>query len=359
MLALVFTACSSEGIINTDEPEINSGEKAQLCISAVAPGSQNFVTSSRATVDDTEAESEVKNLNVYIFRTDNEHCYSMYRFGENHTAYTEGSNGSKNCVIEIPDDLIGETVNIAILGNRTTGLNLSANNYTQFLANAALTAVTDNTSASSSLVKDGFPMSCILENVVLKKEGVKVEATLVRTVARIDIFNNTPNLTVTGATLLNVNDKGMFFRGTGTVNIPTDATKIMMKPISAYETLLQGGIAFTPVEGGTADAIREANSNIAFYLNESEVTDLASSPIVKIDYKVGFNGADTEGSIEIPFKTAEGTYFNAVRNHLYTVQLGDGTAAGPDDLRAVVVPQDWNAIEIDDQVNPDEEKVNS
>lgn len=358
MLALVFTACSSEGIINTDEPEINSGEKAQLCISAVAPGSQNIVTSSRATVDDTEAESEVKTLNVYIFKADGTH-HGMYRFGENNTAYTEGSNGSKNCVIEIPDNLIGQTVNIAILGNRTTGLNPTALSYSQFLAQATLTAVTDNTSASSSLVKDGFPMSCIIENVALKKEGVKVEATLERTVARIDIFNNTPNLTVTGATLLNVNDKGMFFRGTGAVNIPTDATKIMMKPISAYETLLQSGIAFTPVEGGTADAIREANSNIAFYLNESEVTDLSSSPIVKIDYKVGFNGAETEGSIEIPFKTAEGTYFNAVRNHLYTVQLGDGTAAGPDDLRAVVVPQDWNAIEIDDQVNPDEEKVNS
>ena len=135
-----------------------------------------------------------------------------------------------------------------------------------------------------------FPMSCVTGDIKTTPKGNSVDATLVRSMARIDILNFAKDLYITSVKLTNVNNKSFLLgqSDAGELNIPSTGTmqKIELKPLTEYSAKLTGtgfGYDTTHDTEGT-EAIRKANKHRVFYLYEQEVKDETSSPKVTIEY---------------------------------------------------------------------------
>ena len=85
-----------------------------------------------------------------------------------------------------------------------------------------------------------------------------------------------------------------------------------------------------------------------FYLYE-QVNAEGSCATVEVTYTLpDADGVEQTGVLEIPFRKTttegKGDYVNTTRNHLYTVELGDGSLDGK--VTARIMVQDWEPNEI-------------
>ena len=99
----------------------------------------------------------------------------------------------------------------------------------------------------------------------------------------------------------------------------------------------------------------------AFYVYERANT-ADDCLTIHIEYYVAANGReDYEGAVDVPFrKTGENgeyEYIDAVRNHLYTIVLGNGTDPVSGKVSATVKVAEWNGVDIDEPLTDEDDPV--
>lgn len=366
-LSLALCACGNDSL----EPGAESDGPARLNISVSVPASESIVVKSltrAATVPDEANEAEIKTLYVHLFKKGNGTAETDYTLFQTYTFTPNGGNGAtgklnngaggvKTCSIDIDPALMGKDVRVVLNANDNRP-SLIGGTLANFRA-ALATAVIVNDVNADKLVGEGikgFPMSAVCDqDVHLSAAGVSCSAVLVRSVARLDIRNNAPGLTIKGVSLSNVNSMSCLFGKADRtqLNIPSGVAKIGLKPLSAYAGFLtQGGIAYDgPI------SIVNKDKQIAFYLYEQSVTGDGDSPVLKIDYEIGdgFSRSKT-GSVTVKFKK-DNKFVSVRRNTLYTVVLGDGSSVSAGNVRVAFRVLDWfSGEEIDTTINPGAEE---
>ena len=365
-MLLGLAACGSEEMVEiADGASEGAGPRINITVST--PSSGGVVVRSaktRATVPAGVDESHVKSLNVYLFKkegagdTDADYLYfATYPFLDG--ALTDGGNGSKLCSIDIPKELTGATVKIALTANDggTLPLHKGVTTLADFKGTEATAFATDNAKADVLMGGEnfkGFPMAAMIGEAVLPTPmGVDVQATLVRNVARLDIFNHTPNLKITAVRIGNVNNRSCLFGTPGGLNIPTEyAYKVTLNPLKEFSDKLRGGLAYVnPPSGYSA---RDVNTHRLAYLYEQAVADDAGSPVVTIDYTLDIGGVEQPGTVDVKFlRSADNTFVDVTRNTLYRIRLGDGGTVGTGAVKAVFEVADWNeGSDIGSSLNP-------
>lgn len=208
----------------------------------------------------------------------------------------------------------------------------------------------------TGLVMSGTAMKGSSEEINLASPAsLELEATLTRIVARIDICLNKKNLTLKKAVLKTAAKQAYLFPQ-ATTAAPGNAllTAYPLLPVSKYAELLgddKPGIAYQEPASDTEseEVTRDRNTlKHVFYLYE-QVNDASNCATVEVTYTLpDADGVVQTGVLEIPFlKTTtegKGDYVNTTRNHLYTVELGDGSLDGK--VAARIVVEDWEPNEI-------------
>ena len=221
------------------------------------------------------------------------------------------------------------------------------------ISGGAYTSETDLTGGTyTGIVMSGTAKKGTAEEIHLASAALlELEAQLTRNVARIDICLNKKGLTLKKAVLKTTAKKAYIFpQSTTAAPEPDNAllTDYPLLPVSKYADLLgdeKPGITYqNPATDTEAEEVTRDRNTLkhVFYLYEQVNTE-GSCATVEVTYTLAdADGVEQTGVLEIPFRKT--TYVNTTRNHLYTVELGDGSLDGEVNARLVV--QDWEPNEI-------------
>lgn len=149
---------------------------------------------------------------------------------------------------------------------------------------------------------------------------VPVQVTLTRVVARIDVSNHVPNLTITKLYVRNTYDRTTTFptkdANGATYMAPTDAQKVTMS--AGYATLPD---PFTGIAGNEGNLLKKA---IYLYEGEQPATEAEKdkATTVVVEGKLS-NGQKVV--LDVPFTASSASYVPVPvrRNYLYNIILGD------------------------------------
>lgn len=382
--ALLATSCTNEEIIGGN-PETETGNPG-LTISIQTPAADGVVFTKAEPLHE-DAEWAVKTLNVYLFEKSGSQGgdtdYKLFKQTNldlsSSEDVTDNSNGTYSYNEPITADMIGKTMKVVLVANdapkdvtaNTDGT--SGTGLDDFKAKLATATVNDNSSADVLVGNgtSGFPMSYIgEEDITMTPMGESVSATLTRTVARLDIFNYTPNLTITGVSLLKAVNKSYLLPQAAFTDPATGASYVTINATQEWQTAFKSGKGFvqptkqddqlepwTPTE---ADYKNVNTLKHVLYMYEQANADGDDSKVatVKIEYtlKMG-DGSTPKGTLEVKLSGISGNKIN--RNTLYTIKLGNGKEV-KDEIKASVVVEDWvtGGNEVDVPVDPsDEDKV--
>lgn len=236
------------------------------------------------------------------------------------------------------------------------------------ISGGAYTSETDLTGGTyTGIVMSGTAKKGTAEEIHLASAALlELEAQLTRNVARIDICLNKKGLTLKKA-VLKTTAKQAYLFPQETTAAPGNAllTAYPLLPVSKYAELLgdgKPGITYqNPASDTEAEEVTRDRNTLkhVFYLYEQVNTE-GSCATVEVTYTLpDADGVEQTGVLEIPFRKTttegKGDYVNTTRNHLYTVELGDGSLDGKVNARLVV--QDWEPNEIYEFLPEDGEEV--
>lgn len=219
------------------------------------------------------------------------------------------------------------------------------------------TSETDLTGGTyTGIVMSGTARKGTAEEIHLASAALlELEAQLTRNVARIDICLNKKGLTLKKA-VLKTTAKQAYLFPQETTAAPGNAllTAYPLLPVSKYAELLgDGKLGITYQNPATDTEAKEVTRDRntlkhVFYLYEQVNTE-GSCATVEVTYTLAdADGVEQTGVLEIPFRETttegKGDYVSTTRNHLYTVELGDGSLDG--EVTARIVVQDWEPNEI-------------
>lgn len=236
-------------------------------------------------------------------------------------------------------------------------LNDSEGQSADKISGGAYTSETDLTGGTyTGIVMSGTAKKGTAEEIHLASAALlELEAQLTRNVARIDICLNKKGLTLKKA-VLKTTAKQAYLFPQETTAAPDNAllTAYPLLPVSKYVELLgdsKPGIQYqTPASDTEAEEVTRDRNTLkhVFYLYEQVNTE-GSCATVEVTYTLAdADGVEQTGVLEIPFRKTttegKGDYVKTTRNHLYTVELGDGSLDG--EVTARIVVQDWEPNEI-------------
>jgi hypothetical protein len=374
----------------------------------VSPGSRAEAADGETAADDgtdTPAaalhevqEWTVKKLGVYIFMAQSagakDNAYFLVQntegitFGTDETEGPKGTdlgNGEYSYTEPLHDWMLGKYLKVLLVANEgvledieldtnhdgTAGTTLqefkaltagallddSEGQSADKISGGAYTSETDLTGGTyTGIVMSGTAMKGSSEEIHLASAAsLELEALLTRNVARIDICLNKKKLTLKKA-VLKTTAKQAYLFAQATTAAPGNAllTAYPLLPVSKYADLLgdeKPGITYqNPATDTEAEEVTRDRNTLkhVFYLYEQVNNDL-NCATVEVTYTLpDADGVEQTGVLEIPFRktTADGKgeYVNTTRNHLYTVELGDGSHDGM--VTARIVVQDWEPNEI-------------
>lgn len=365
-LLLGLGSCSSEGELMSGSPDSSVPDNSNGIRIVVHTPAPDDIVMSRALHD--EPEYTVKKLGVYLFVADKSNASSDANYtlayqapnlvaGGGDGQFTDNGNGSLSYTLPIDAAWLGMSAKIALIANDkvSEGLTTTAaapatattlEAFKKSIATNKLTAndqsadiisgsiyATDDTNAT------GLPMTAMAkvgseEAFDITPLGADLTASLQRIMARIDVRNNTPNLTITSMKVENAASQGYLFPQTGTA-APADASYYSLSPTSGYTSKLSSGIAY--------DANTSDNNTLkhVFYLYEQENTESRAAQVV-IGYKLTIGNKEKEGSVSVPLKTSD-AYIPTTRNNLYTISLGSGDPIQDGVMVTNLVVNDWEA----------------
>ena len=355
LLAVGLAACSGDGVTNElpSQEEVTPEARGYITLSINPPTSGSVVYGREVQ---TVEEASLYEVRVYFFTHDDtlEEGDEHYFFTTAGTTTWKNADGSAlmgtngmgiySNRIDIPQELKGKQVKImllandpgAVFGNEVSGTTLAA--FKQKIWTNSLSGSTVSGYYSHEIVEiDGqrrFSMSAMAqkytegstsgpEAITLPSDNsqVKVSATLVRNVARVDIFNNTPNLTLTAALLYNTPTKTYLFKAVP-LRTPSD-NRTIFAPISEYFNR-QAELPY--VNPGSGETAEQANTKTAFYMYEQPATDDPDKALkLTLGYQLDIEGNKRKGTLDVFFKSSSTQQFiDLKRNHRYTIEIGGG-----------------------------------
>lgn len=341
LASATVVACSSDEH-QVDVPVAPEDAQPVISLKIASPRAGNYVVEggARAAVH-TADEWTVKTLNVYIFKKGDDDSYTFYSktpftASSQEHVLTSSADATYTCSLKIDNELLQATVQILLLANEDGTVNCEQGvttlaDFKATLAQATVAAdanADDLVSYTVNTTDYGFAMSAQAVDatdateLVLTTEGVDVTAGLVRNVARIDVENQTPNLTITGVKMYNTVDKSYLF-AQAPIAAPASASTITLLPMESYMDL--GSFTALPYQDAGDN---EYESMLYLYEQPAAVSD-ETCPYVSIDYTLTLedrDGNEVQGShtIKVYFKDGA-TYLPVKRNNLYKIVLGDGT----------------------------------
>ena len=197
--------------------------------------------------------------------------------------------------------------------------------------------------ADAGIAMSGTATADGQNEVITIVPGVKCEVKLTRIVARVDVQNNTPNMTLESAVLVGAATRGYLF-AQALLSAPV-ADRIVLGS-NATVDLTEEHPALKPGEVFAPKTFRKT-----FYAYERPNTagDYAA---VRITYRVN----DSKGTVEVPFIRTEAggaqTPVDIERNHLYTVVLGNGKPVTTNEVQFTFKVEDWNTVEMPEEIGP-------
>ncbi len=348
--ASLLAGCSKEttGSGDTDDSRI------PITFTLATPGSEGVIyprSATRATHD--AAEYAVRQLTLLVYdATDT----SAPKFLRKHdmtsdiTLYDNG-NGTYTFSLEAPiSDMNAKRKFVFVVNDDAAVAATAAGSAEADLHETAATVeLADGDTADKLAEADaGIAMSGTAtadgqNQVITIVPGVKCEVKLTRIVARVDVQNNTPNMTLESAVLVGAATRGYLF-AQAPLSAPV-ADRIVLGS-NATVDLTEEHPALKPGEVFTPKTFRKT-----FYAYERPNTagDYAA---VRITYRVN----DSKGTVEVPFiRTEVGgaqTPVDIERNHLYTVVLGNGKPVTTNEVQFTFKVEDWNTVEMPEEIGP-------
>ena len=348
--ASLLAGCSKE----TTGPGDTDDSRIPITFTLATPGSEGVIyprSATRATHD--AAEYAVRQLTLLVYdATDT----SAPKFLRKHdmtsdiTLYDNG-NGTYTFSLEAPiSDMNAKRKFVFVVNDDAAVAATAAGSAEADLHETAATVeLADGDTADKLAEADaGIAMSGTAtadgqNEVITIVPGVKCEVKLTRIVARVDVQNNTPNMTLESAVLVGAATRGYLF-AQAPLSAPV-ADRIVLGS-NATVDLTEEHPALKPGEVFTPKTFRKT-----FYAYERPNTagDYAA---VRITYRVN----DSKGTVEVPFiRTEVGgaqTPVDIERNHLYTVVLGNGKPVTTNEVQFTFKVEDWNTVEMPEEIGP-------
>ena len=348
--ASLLAGCSKE----TTGPGDTDDSRIPITFTLATPGSEGVIyprSATRATHD--AAEYAVRQLTLLVYdATDT----SAPKFLRKHdmtsdiTLYDNG-NGTYTFSLEAPiSDMNAKRKFVFVVNDDAAVAATAAGSAEADLHETAATVeLADGDTADKLAEADaGIAMSGTAtadgqNEVITIVPGVKCEVKLTRIVARVDVQNNTPNMTLESAVLVGAATRGYLF-AQAPLSAPV-ADRIVLGS-NATVDLTEEHPALKPGEVFAPKTFRKT-----FYAYERPNTagDYAA---VRITYRVN----DNKGTVEVPFIRTEAggaqTPVDIERNHLYTVVLGNGKPVTTNEVQFTFKVEDWNTVEMPEEIGP-------
>ena len=348
--ASLLAGCSKE----TTGPGDTDDSRIPITFTLATPGSEGVIyprSATRATHD--AAEYAVRQLTLLVYdATDT----SAPKFLRKHdmtsdiTLYDNG-NGTYTFSLEAPiSDMNAKRKFVFVVNDDAAVAATAAGSAEADLHETAATVeLADGDTADKLADADaGIAMSGTAtadgqNEVITIVPGVKCEVKLTRIVARVDVQNNTPNMTLESAVLVGAATRGYLF-AQAPLSAPV-ADRIVLGS-NATVDLTEEHPALKPGEVFAPKTFRKT-----FYAYERPNTagDYAA---VRITYRVN----DSKGTVEVPFIRTEAggaqTPVDIERNHLYTVVLGNGKPVTTNEVQFTFKVEDWNTVEMPEEIGP-------
>lgn len=347
--AILFGGCSKQV---TDDGDV-APQSVPVTFTLATPGSEGVVyPSSRApqTRVQDAAEYAIKQMTMLVYDATDPQTPKFLRkhtLNDDITLYDNG-NGTYSFSIEAPIAdintarkyvfVVNDDAAVAATAAESTEADLHAVNASIELAQgstADVLAADDKGIVMTGTAKDGVGAS----DVLTVTAGLKCKVSLERIVARIDLQNNTPNMTIQSATLVGAATKGYLF-AQSSLAAPT-ADRISLGS--------NKGVTIT-TPNAASDPFQPTTFNKVFYTYERPNTadDYAA---VRVTYKIN----NSYGTVDVPFKKTSdqsGDPIDITRNHLYTIVLGDGSVVETNPITFSIRVDDWNLVEMPEEIGP-------
>ena len=361
-VAFGMGSCSNEAPLS---PDTATGKEQTVTFTLRTPVGEK-VSYSRALHD--ASEYAINSLVLYEYEINDEAgTSSLTRImkypdgsGKNTIIPVDGGDGTYTFSIIIPTDYDGKKYSYRFVANDATKTPALGSNFTSTLgiASANKTVVVNSGSESDEeanptgdfLAEGGITMTGTAkvggEEIFQMQPGIKASVEMTRIVSRIDVKYETPNLKITNIELQGAPTMGYLFPQSE-FGVPNSTQFVNMSlnkncelPTDYLEKLEDKTII---------------NLNKAFYLYERANAE-GNSIIVHIEYDVDANNTTYKGSINVPFRrTSEDTgYVNTLRNHLYTIVLGNGSEPVAGKISSKIIVDEWNLIEVDETLTDDD-----
>lgn len=303
----------------------------------------------RSAIHD-QPEWTVKALTMYQFNADGSKLLSIDKIDMTKLQQTGEAEYSYTKDFDL--DQVGTTCRFLFVANDDiTGVTegMSRADFEQKLMTKQLSAngtskdILTGTAPDYTIPMSGVAKQGNTELIALTGTNKGTTVVLTRAVARIDIANHVPNLTITKVSLLNTYDRTTTFptkdaAGQPTYNAPTGAQKVTMS--AGFADLPN---PFTGISGTEGNELKKA-----FYLYEGEQpldeTKKAEATTIVIEGQLA-NGNAVK--YLIPFTRSSETYtpVHIKRNYLYRLILGDNTPLEPDSkLVFSIEDTPWNTV---------------
>ena len=348
--ASLLAGCSKE----TTGPGDTDDSRIPITFTLATPGSEGVIyprSATRATHD--AAEYAVRQLTLLVYDATD---ISAPKFLRKHdmtsdiTLYDNG-NGTYTFSLEAPiSDMNAKRKFVFVVNDDAAVAATAAGSAEPDLHETAATVeLADGDTADKLAEADaGIAMSGTAtadgqNEVITIVPGVKCEVKLTRIVARVDVQNNTPNMTLESAVLVGAATRGYLF-AQAPLSAPV-ADRIVLGS-NATVDLTEEHPALKP---GEVFAPKTFRKTFYAYERPNMAGDYAA---VRITYRVN----DSKGTVEVPFIRTEAggaqTPVDIERNHLYTVVLGNGKPVTTNEVQFTFKVEDWNTVEMPEEIGP-------
>ena len=343
MLTLLVGCNRSTG---AEEPTLTEG-KPSLTFTLQMP--QGEPVTYRSAIHD-KPEWTVKSLTMYQFNADGSKLLSIDQIDIAKLQQT--AEAEYSYTKDFDENQVGTTSRFLFVANDeidgvTEGMSRTEFEQKlmtkQLAANGTSKDILTGTAPDYTIPMSGVAKQGNTELIALTGTNKGTTVVLTRAVARVDVSNHVPNLTITKLYVENTYDRTTTFPTKDAAGEPT-----YQAPTGAQKVTMSAGFAdlpdpFTGIAGAEGKELKKA-----IYLYEGPqpetAAEVANATTIIVEGKLA-NGKQVK--YRIPFVRSSATYtpVNVKRNYLYRIILGDNSPLEPDSkLVFTIEDTPWNAV---------------
>lgn len=384
--ALLLSICGLVSCVSESETSGNGEDTAvtrSIVFNISLPNGDPVHVKTRGIQD--AAEYSIKSLTMLVFDAADEKLKAKVAVDLSGSAGVSNGDDWKYTYTWDPSD--GMTCRFIFVANEDVGdLTVNTDTYTTAMAAVSSAGRTLTAGASLATVFDqstnGLPMTGVAyynvgtaKNEIIPIDAsaasaITVQVDLTRVVARIDVYNKTPNLYITGLCLVHANPYSYLMPhkdGSDITDIPGGMTKVggATGGLQPYNNVWDDINNYTvstdhPMTGSDTDDGTELKK--AFYCYEDEVYESATPATleaealaIQVTGRIGTTYAEgVDVFYQIPFTTAnlqtplaDNKSVEIKRNYRYKVIIGDGSSVTVNSrIRASLTVADWTGTPV-------------